>query len=260
MTMNAVNVQPSLKSQVSAEEWTTRVDLAAFYRLVSLYRWEDLIYTHISAKVPGTEEFLINPYGLFFDEVTASNLVKIDLAGNKLSPSAQDINPAGFIIHGAIHEARPDVQCICHVHTADGIVVSMQKDGLLPISQQATFVRESLAHHAYEGVSFNPEEKIRLQQDLGDKSFLILANHGLLTCGENIADTFLRMYTLQRACEMQVKALSSGVDLIRIPPKIEAYTIKLTSEVNPNGRALDGMLSWPALLRRLDRVSPGYDK
>jgi ribulose-5-phosphate 4-epimerase/fuculose-1-phosphate aldolase len=255
-----MNDQPSLQSQVSAAEWATRVDLAAFYRLVSHYRWEDLIYTHISAKVPGTEEFLINPYGLFFDEVTASNLIKIDLAGNKLSPSERDINPAGFIIHGAIHEARPDVQCICHVHTADGIVVSMQKDGLLPISQQATFVRESLAYHAYEGVSFNPEEKARLQEHLGRKDFLILANHGLLTCGESIPDTFLRMYILQRACEMQVKALSSGAELLRIPPEIESYTIQLTSKVNPNGRALDGMLSWPALLRRLDRVSPGYDR
>ena len=259
MTTKASDVQPSLKGKVSADEWITRVELAAFYRLVSYYRWEDLIYTHISAKVPGTEEFLINPYGLFFDEVTASNLVKIDLSGNKLSPGAQDINPAGFIIHSAIHEVRPDVQCICHVHTADGIVVSMQKDGLLPISQQATFVRESLAYHPYEGVSFNPEEKVRLQKHLGVSNFLILANHGLLACGENVADTFLRIYTLQRACEMQVKALSSGVELLRIPPEIENYTIQLTSKVNPNGRALDGMLSWPALLRRLDRVSPGYD-
>lgn len=250
----------NLKSHVSPEEWRTRVDLAAFYRLVAYYRWEDLIYTHISAKVPGTEEFLINPYGLFFDEVTASNLVKIDLKGRKLSPSEHEVNPAGFIIHSAIHEVRHDVQCICHVHTADGIVVSMQKGGLLPISQQATFVRDSLAYHAYEGVSFNPEEKIRLQAHLGSKNFLILANHGLLTCGETIPDAFLRMYTLQRTCEMQVKALSCNAELLHIPAEIEAYTLQLTSQVNPNGRPLDGMLSWPALLRRLDRVSPGYDQ
>jgi ribulose-5-phosphate 4-epimerase/fuculose-1-phosphate aldolase len=255
-------VHAEIQQQVSPLEWQTRVDLAACYRLVSLFRWEDLIYTHISAKVPGTEEFLINPYGLMFDEITASSLVKVDLAGNKLLDSPYDVNPAGFIIHSAVHEARPDVGCVLHTHTADGIAVSMQKDGLLPLSQQSIFIRASLGYHPYEGVALNVEEKVRLQQDLGRNAYLILPNHGLLTAGETIADAFLMMYMLQRACEIQTRAQSCGVRLIHMSPEIERNTIAMTVEMNDrmrgNRKGLDGAVPWPALLRRLDRVSPGF--
>ena len=256
-------VHPSVREQVSAAEWQTRVDLAACYRLISLFRWEDLIYTHISAKVPGTEEFLINPYGLMFDEITASSLVKVDLAGNKLLDSPYDINPAGFIIHSAIHEARHDVGCVLHTHTAEGIAVSMQKEGLLPLSQQSIFIRASLAYHPFEGVALNPEEKVRLQRDIADKGYLILPNHGLLTAGETVADTFLMMYFLQRACEVQVRAQSCGAELITISPEIESNTVEMTVAMNQdmrgNRKHLDGGVPWPALLRRLDRVNPGYN-
>jgi ribulose-5-phosphate 4-epimerase/fuculose-1-phosphate aldolase len=255
-------VHAEIQQQVSPLEWQTRVDLAACYRLVSLFRWEDLIYTHISAKVPGTEEFLINPYGLMFDEITASSLVKVDLAGNKLLDSPYDVNPAGFIIHSAVHEARPDVGCVLHTHTADGIAVSMQKDGLLPLSQQSIFIRASLGYHPYEGVALNVEEKVRLQQDLGRNAYLILPNHGLLTAGETIADAFLMMYMLQRACEIQTRAQSCGVPLIHMSPEIERNTIAMTVEMNDrmrgNRKGLDGAVPWPALLRRLDRVSSGF--
>ena len=255
-------IHSEVQQQVSAAEWQTRVDLAACYRLISLFRWEDLVYTHISAKVPGTEEFLINPYGLMFDEITASSLVKVDLSGNKLLNSPYDINPAGFIIHSAIHEARHDVGCVLHTHTAEGIAVSMQKEGLLPLSQQSIFIRASLAYHPYEGVALNSEEKARLQHDLGNKSYLILPNHGLLTAGETVADTFLMMYMLQRSCEVQIRAQSSGAELIHISPEIEANTVAMTVEMNSamrgNRKHLDGSVPWPALLRRLDRQSPGF--
>lgn len=250
-----------LRAQVSAAEWQTRIDLAACYRLVSLYRWEDLIYTHISAKVPGTEEFLINPYGLMFDEITASNLVKVDMAGNKLQGSAHDINPAGFIIHSAIHAVRHDVGCVLHTHTAEGIAVSTQKDGLLALSQQSIFIRASLAYHPFEGVSLNPEERVRLQRDIGDKNYLIQPNHGLLTAGRTIADAFLMMYFLQRACEIQLRAQASGAELIRISPEVEESTLAMTVEMNRargQDTHLDGAVAWPALLRRLDRIDPGY--
>ncbi|MCY1424068.1 hypothetical protein D9M71_398000 [compost metagenome] len=262
MTISQRFVDPDVKSQVSPVEWQTRVDLAACYRLISLFRWEDLVYTHISAKVPGTEEFLINPYGLMFDEITASSLVKVDMSGAKLLDSPYDINPAGFIIHSAVHEARPDVGCVLHTHTAEGIAVSMQKDGLLPLSQQSVFIRASLAYHPYEGVALDVDEKVRLQRDLGDKSYLILPNHGLLTCGGDVPDTFLLMYMLQRACEIQIKAQSCGVELLQIPQDVQDKTLALTREMNRNMRGnqkqLDGSVPWPALLRRLDRLSPGF--
>jgi ribulose-5-phosphate 4-epimerase/fuculose-1-phosphate aldolase len=262
MELHTLSEKASLRSQVSSAEWQARVDLAACYRLVSLFRWEDLIYTHISAKIPGTEEFLINPYGLMFDEITASSLVKVDLKGNKLQDSAYEINPAGFIIHSAIHDVRHDVGCVLHTHTAEGIAVSMQKKGLLPLSQQSIFILASLAFHPYEGVALDVDEKVRLQRDLGDKDFMILPNHGLLTCGQTIADAFLHMFMLQRSCEIQVRAQSCGVELEHIPQAVLDKTIALTREMNKNmggvTKNLDGAVPWPALLRRLDRVMPGY--
>lgn len=251
---------PSLKNQVSREEWQARIDLAACYRLIALYGWDDLIFTHISAKVPGTEDFLINPYGLMFHEITASSLVKVDLAGNKLMDSPFDINPAGYTIHSAVHEARSDVGCVLHIHTPAGIAVSVQKQGLLPLSQQSLFVLVSLAYHGYEGVALHHDEKARLQADLGDKHFMILANHGLLTAFASIADAFLGMFTLQRACEIQVMAQSGGGELIHIPQAILDGAAGMIAGVMKSPQGMGGALPWPALLRKLDAQMPGYDQ
>lgn len=249
----------SLKDQVSAAEWQTRVDLAACYRLIALHGWDDLIFTHISAKIPGSEEFLINPFGLMFHEISASSLVKIDLAGNKLMDSPFSINPAGYTIHSAVHEVRHDVACVVHIHTAAGIAVSAQKQGLLPLSQQSLFVLSSLAYHGYEGVALNHDEKARLQADLGDRNFMILPNHGLLTASNSIADTFLMMFTLQRACEIQVMAQSGGAELIHIPQQILDGAKAMVAGVMKSAQGMGGSLAWPALLRKLDQQMPGYD-
>ncbi|VVO25926.1 class II aldolase/adducin family protein [Pseudomonas fluorescens] len=258
--MSVVPVQstPNVKGQVSAAEWQARVDLAACYRLVALHGWDDLVFTHISAKVPGTEDFLINPFGLMFHEITASSLVKVDQAGNKLMDSPYEINPAGYTIHSAVHEVRHDVVCVLHTHTAAGVAVSAQKQGVLPISQQSLFVLSSLAYHAYEGVALNPEEKPRLQADLGENSFLMLHNHGLLTCGGTIADTFLMMFTFQRACEIQVLAQSGAAELIVIEPQILAGAKAMIAGVTKSAQGMGGTLAWPALLRKLDKQDPGY--
>src|SRR5262245_30824208 len=244
------------KSAVSPEERKVRVDLAACYRLVAHYVGDDLIFTHISARVPGPEtHFLINPYGMMFDEITASSLVKIDLRGNKVVESAYDINPAGFTIHSAVHEGRHDAHCVLHLHTTAGCAVAAQKDGLLPISQQSLFPLSALSYHAYEGVALNPEEKPRLVADLGSTNFMILRNHGLLTCGETVAEAFLNMFILQRSCEVQVMAQSGGKELIAIPQKILAGIQAMSTSVT---RGTGARLAWPGLLRKLDRVNPGY--
>ncbi|ANI17160.1 MULTISPECIES: class II aldolase/adducin family protein [Pseudomonas] len=256
--MNAAAPAPSVKDQVSEAEWQTRVDLAACYRLIALYGWDDLIFTHISAKVPGTEDFLINPYGMMFHEITASSLVKVDLAGKKLMDSPYDINPAGYTIHSAVHEVRHDVGCVLHIHTPAGIAVSAQKNGLLPLSQQSLFVLSSLAYHGYEGVALNHDEKARLQADLGDKHFMILPNHGLLTAFGTVADAFLGMFTLQRACEAQIMAQSGGGELIRIPQQILDGARAMVAGVMKTSQGMGGGLAWPALLRKLDLQNPGY--
>ncbi|OEO23764.1 class II aldolase [Pseudomonas sp. J237] len=248
----------NIKDQVSAAEWQTRVDLAACYRLIALYGWDDLIFTHISAKVPGVDEFLINPFGLMFHEITASSLVKIDISGKKLMDSPYEINPAGYTIHSAVHEVRHDVGCVVHIHTPAGIAVSAQKQGLLPLSQQSLFVLSSLAYHGYEGVALHHEEKARLQADLGDKNFMILPNHGLLTASATIADTFLMMFTLQRACEAQIMAQSGGGELIHIPQQILDGAKAMIAGVMKSAQGMGGTLAWPALLRKLDQQMPGY--
>ena len=246
----------SAKTQVSAEEWAMRTDLAAAYRAVALYGWDDLVFTHISARVPGPgHHFLINPYGMTFGEITASSLVKIDLHGNKVMDSPFEINPAGFTIHSAVHEAREDALCVMHLHTIEGVAVSCQKEGLLPISQFSLFPLASLAYHDYEGVALNPDEKARLVKDLGDKHTLILRNHGLLTCGATVADTFLFMYILQKACEVQVRAQAGGGELIPVPQQIVAG-IKQASKMVL--RQSGGMIAWPGILRRLDRLDPSW--
>ena len=247
---------PSLKEVVSAEEWQLRVDLAAGYRLVAAYGMSDLVFTHISVRIPGPEHhFLINPYGLMFDEITASSLVKVDPACNKLSESAFPVNPAGFTIHSAIHQARPDIGCVLHTHTRAGIAVSSQKHGVLPISQQSTFVLSSLAYHAYEGVALRDEEKPRLQADLGHNTFLMLRNHGLLTVGKTVADAFLSMYTFENACRIQIDALAGGQALVEVDPNILQGMPQVMKTVTAGQGS---MLVWPALLRKLDRMDTGY--
>ncbi|MGH6648691.1 class II aldolase/adducin family protein [Aquabacterium sp.] len=247
---------PSLKDSVSPEEWQLRVDLAACYRLVAAYGWSDLVFTHVSARIPGPEHhFLINPYGLMFDEITASSLVKVDQDCNKLSDSPFPVNPAGFTIHSSVHAAREDAGCVLHTHTRSGVAVSAQKDGVLPISQQSTFVLASLAYHDYEGVAFRDEEKPRLQADLGTKNFLMLRNHGLLTVGPTIADAFLSMYIFESTCQIQIAAQSGGAALTQVHPQIVdgvAHAMKVQTG------SLGGAFVWPALIRKLERLDPGY--
>jgi ribulose-5-phosphate 4-epimerase/fuculose-1-phosphate aldolase len=192
---------------------------------------------------------------MMFDEITASSLVKIDLAGNKVMESPFDINPAGFTIHSAVHEAREDAHCVIHLHTIEGVAVSCQKEGLLPISQQSLYPMIGLAYHDYEGVALNPEEKSRLVRDLGDKNSMILRNHGLLTCGESTADAFLFMYILQKACEVQIRAQSGGGELIRIAPPIVEGIRKAAKQIL---RGAGGMIAWPGILRKLDRADPSW--
>ncbi|HWP18914.1 MAG TPA: class II aldolase/adducin family protein [Burkholderiaceae bacterium] len=248
---------PSRRGQVSEEEWRVRVDLAAAYRLVAAFHWDDLVFTHITARVPGTEDqFLINPYGLLFDEITASSLVKIDLRGNKLDDSPYPVNPAGFTIHSAIHSARHDAQCVLHTHTLNGVAVSAQKHGVLPLSQQSIFVLSSLAYHDYEGVALREDEKARLVSDLGNRNFLMLRNHGLLTLGPTVADAFLSMYLFETVCAIQVRALAGASELIHVDPHIIRTAQEQARQVT-RGQG-GGALSWPGLLRRLDRMDPGY--
>jgi len=247
---------PSRQGTVSDDEWRTRVDLAACYRLVADFGWSDLVFTHITARVPGTEDqFLINPYGMMFDEITASSLVKIDLHGNKLDDSPFPVNPAGFTIHSAIHAVRHDAQCVLHVHSLNGVAVSAQAKGVQPLSQQSIFVLSSLAYHDYEGVALNEQEKPRLVADMGEKTYLMLRNHGLLTVGKTIADAFLNMYVFEAACTIQVRAQAGGGELIQIPPAIISGAQEQAKAVT---KSLGGMLAWPGLLRRLERKDPSY--
>ncbi len=253
--MTATTVR-NVRACVSPEEWQARVDLAAMYRLTALYGWDDLVFTHISLRVPGEDHhFLINPYGLLFEEVTASNLVKIDLAGRIVMDTPYCINPAGFTIHSAIHAARADVQCVFHTHTPHGIAVAAQADGLLPISQQALFALATISYHDYEGVALNPDEKPRLVADLGDKQILILRNHGLLTTGRTPAEAFLLMYVVESACRIQILAQSGGKPLVTIPAPILNGIQAQAAQVT---HGLGADLVWPGLLRKLDRVDSSY--
>lgn len=247
--------QSPVRDRVSPEEWQVRVDLAALYRLVALFGWDDLIFTHITAKVPGAEEhFLINPYGMMFEEITASSLVKIDLAGNKVMESEYDINPAGFTIHSCIHAARKDAMCVLHTHSINGVAVSAQKEGLLPLSQFAFIVMQSLSYHEYEGLALNADEQPRLVRDLGDTNYMILRNHGLLTVGRSMAEAFQAMHRLEAACMVQVRAQAGGGELSHIPPEVmERAKIESIED-----RAHKARLAWAGLLRRLDRRFPGY--
>jgi ribulose-5-phosphate 4-epimerase/fuculose-1-phosphate aldolase len=251
---NAMHI-PSLKELVSAEEWQLRCDLAAAYRLVAHYGWSDLVFTHISARIPGPEHhFLINPYGLMFDEITASSLVKVDPDCNKLVESPFPVNPAGFVIHSAIHAVREDAGCVLHTHSRAGVAVSAQKCGVLPISQQSTFVLGSLAYHDYEGVALRDEEKPRLQADLGTANYLMLRNHGLLTVGRTVPDAFLNMYIFEATCRIQLDAQAGG-ELVMVNPQILQGIAGVTKQATAGQGA---NIAWPALLRKLERMDPSY--
>lgn len=246
----------SIKGSVSNQEWEARVNLAAAYRLVAHFKWDDLVFTHISSRIPGPEHhFLINPYGMLFEEITASSLVKIDLSGSKVADSPYEINPAGFTIHSAIHAAREDAICVMHTHSLNGVAVSAQKGGLLPISQQAVVVLASLGYHDYEGIALNEDEKPRLVRDLGNNMNLMLRNHGLLTVGATPADAFLAMYLMEAACTIQVRAQAGGGELIPVAKPILDGIKAAAAQVT---KGLGGQLAWPGLLRKLDRIDPSY--
>ncbi|GAB4354382.1 MAG: class II aldolase/adducin family protein [Immundisolibacter sp.] len=258
------NQKVDIRNSVSAEEWQARVDLAALYRLTALHGWDDMIFTHISHRVPGPEHhFLINPYGYFFEEITASSLVKVDLDGNIVQETDAMINPAGFTIHSAIHAAREDALVVMHVHTDQGVAVSAQKEGLLPISQTAMAIREDVAYHDYEGIALDLDERERLVADLGPKKHsMILRNHGTLTCGDSAAATFTRMFFLERACKMQIMALTAGRDGVLECDEDLQHKVAGQggmTDHSPGMAILTQKLIWPALLRKLDREMPGYD-
>uniref|UniRef100_B0T1M1 Class II aldolase/adducin family protein n=1 Tax=Caulobacter sp. (strain K31) TaxID=366602 RepID=B0T1M1_CAUSK len=256
MADGAAQIATSLKDQISEAEWKARVDLAALYRLVAVHGWDDMIFTHISARIPGPEHhFLINPYGMFFGEMTASMLVKVDLDGNVIDKTPYFINPAGFTIHSAIHAAREDAHFVMHLHTDQGVGVSANKDGLLPLSQQSLIVLPQLAYHDYEGIALNLDERERLVADLGEKKLMLLRNHGTLSVGMTAAECWLGMFFLERACAQQVMALSAGRDkVLEAPEAAQAEVRKQTGM----GMGMIASLAWPGCLRKLDRESPGY--
>jgi ribulose-5-phosphate 4-epimerase/fuculose-1-phosphate aldolase len=246
---------PSVKDQVSEQEWQLRVDLAACYRLAAAYGWSDLIFTHISARLPGDEHhFLINPYGLLFEEITASSLIKVDQQCNKLMDSPFPVNPAGFVIHSAVHAAREDAACVLHTHTRAGVAVSAQACGVLPISQQSTFVLASLGYHSYEGVALRDEEKPRLQADLGSANHLMLRNHGLLTVGTSIPEAFLLMYNFESTCQIQISAQAGG-ELTQVDPRI---IDGVGHAMRTQSTGIGGAFAWPAMLRKLDRMDSSF--
>jgi len=256
--VTAIRPAGSVRDQVSDEEWSIRVDLAAAYRLVAHYGWDDLIFTHISARVPGPEHhFLINPYGMMFEEITASSLIKIDMAGELVMPSEFIVNRAGFTIHSAVHEARDDARCVMHLHTLDGTAVSTDSRGLMGLNQTSLLIRDQIAWHEYEGVAVDLDERPRLQQDLGEKNYMLLWNHGTLTCGETVAEAFQRMYFLERACSMQVRTLSTGADIHPPMDEIVSKTRHQGSNVDAFA-AIANTMAWPALLRMLDRRDPSF--
>jgi len=243
---------------ITEEELRLRRDLAACYRLVALHGWDDLLATHISARVPGEESaFLINPIGLMFDEMTASRLVKVSLSGEVLQDTSDAVNRAGFVIHSAVHEARPDAHCVMHLHTRDGVAVSALEEGLLPLNQTAMTVAPHLAHHEYEGVAFHEAERPRLAADLGGKKLMLLRNHGTLSVGASVPEAFVLMYMLEWACTVQVRTLGMGRPLHAAREAVRVETGTLLDNQENVSRFSEGLV-WPALLRKLNRVNPGY--
>ena len=251
---------PSMKDKVSAEEWRLRCELAATYRLVALYGWDDMIFTHISVRVPsedGEPRFLLNPYGLFFEEMTASALIKVDMAGNAVQETPYFTNPAGFTIHSALHMSRADAHCVLHTHTPHGVAVSAQQDGLKRYSQFAMIVHDDVAYHDYEGIATDLDERARLVRDMGNHGFLILRNHGLLTVGANCATAFLRMYFMEQASKAQILAQSDTKEPREEPPAMGAKVLQQGSPAFVEG--MGDNLAWPGLIRKLKRANPGWD-
>jgi ribulose-5-phosphate 4-epimerase/fuculose-1-phosphate aldolase len=247
---------PSMKGKVSDEEWAIRIDLACAYRMVAYYGWDDLIFTHLSARIPGPEHyFLLNPYNLMFEEVTASSLIKVDVNGNPVEPTPFITNPAGFTIHSAIHMAREDAHAVMHLHTPQGQAVSAHTEGLLPLTQAAMIVREDIAYHDYEGIAVDLSERERLVADLGSRNLMVLRNHGTLAVGESVGEAFIRLYTLERACQAQVMALTAG-EALNNPPQ---GAPEVTAQQGAIGLPLAGkLLAWPALRRKAYRLDPGF--
>jgi ribulose-5-phosphate 4-epimerase/fuculose-1-phosphate aldolase len=255
MATKLADMSPSVREQVSAEEWQTRVDLACAYRLVAYHGWDDLIFTHLSARIPGPEEhFLINPMGLMFEEVTASNLIKVDLEGNILIPTSYFINPAGYTIHSCIHGARHDVGAVFHTHTVAGIAVASQKQGLLPMTQAALGFYNMIAYHDYEGIALNPDEKPRLVADLGSNKAMILRNHGLLAAGATVAEAYLILFMLEKACQIQVAAQGNGAELV-MQPQAMADLVGQQTQYS-FGFAAD--MSWQAAMRKMERLDASF--
>ncbi len=254
--MSTVEI-PSLKDKVGDEEWRIRVDLAAAYRLVAYFGWDDLIFTHLSARVPGPDHhFLLNPYQLMFEEVSASSLIKVDMDGHPVAPTPFMTNAAGFTIHSALHMARDDAQAVIHLHTPNGQAVAAHSEGLLPLTQTAMIIRDEIAYHDYEGIAVDLDERARIIADLGDKSAMIFRNHGTLAVGETVGEAFLKIYFLERACEAQVKALSAGAGNLNNPPQgapeVTAQQGRASLKVGAN------LLAWPALLRKAYRLDPSF--
>jgi len=246
----------SLQQRVSDGEWAMRVDLAACYRLAAHFGMTDLIYTHISARVPGPEHhFLINAFGLLWDEISASTLVKVTLEGDVVEdPTGSGINRAGYVIHSAVHRARPDVGCVMHTHTQSGIAVAAQEHGLLPLSQHAMRFWNGIAYHDYEGLALDLDEQTRLVRDLGNHQAMILRNHGLLVCGESVAQSFDLMYYLERACRIQVSAMAGDAKLRVPPPAVAEKTARQFKGLPYKAKKTE----WKALLRMLDKTDPSY--
>jgi len=262
--MSATSLQSVKGSKVpggiSDAEWKMRCDLAAAYRLVAHFGWTDMLGTHLSARIPNTEDhFLINPYGMLFEEITASSLVKVDQDGNILSDTDYMINPAGFVIHSCIHVARPDVECVMHLHTRDGNAVATQKCGLLPITQHALVIYDQVTYHDYEGPALDFDEQKRLVADLGDKRIMILRNHGTLTAGRSVAEAFVLMYRIERACRMQIAAQSGGQELYPLPQSVVDKSIKIGQQLySKGGLSPEGEKEWKALMRKLEREGEDY--
>jgi ribulose-5-phosphate 4-epimerase/fuculose-1-phosphate aldolase len=245
----------AIPTRMSAEEWQTRCDLAACFRLVEMFGWSDLINTRITARVPGhNDHFLINPYGLLYDEVTASSLVKIDKEGNKVERSDAEVNSGGFAIPSALHMARPEVNCVLHSHTVAGCAVSMQKDGLLPLNQHALQVIGDVAYHDYAGTARDPDERARLLADFGDRHIMVLRNHGLLIVGASVAETFVATYRMERACAMQLAFQQSGATFNPIAEDVVAAAYQKSKVAGDRAAKFE----WAALLRKLDRIDPSY--
>ena len=250
-------------TRMSEPEWRTRIDLAACYRLVDLFGWSDLINTRITARVPSFgqtgphDHFLINRFGMLYDEITASSLVKVDAEGNKLEPSDAEVNSGGFAIPGTIHKARPDIICVIHTHTVAGCAVSMQKDGLLPLNQHALQVIGDVAYHDYEGAGRSLGERERFLADFGDKHIMVLRNHGLIIIGKTIAEAFVATYRMERACAMQLAFQQSGAEFNQLSEAVVNAGYARSSAGAARGHD-PNKFDWPALLRKLDRIDPSY--